>query len=735
MGGIVAKQSYNLEEAKAIAGQKWTADHYVKFMAVAVLTEHVSHAGEIISEYRVNADFIKDEIEKLEDAAEILRWTVKKAHTEEAVSGSRVCVFTPEEIRASSDSSCSCADSDRIEAEFTSSALGHEIRIYLAKLARFANTGDGIDPSVILYAEDPVPGVTDICRSRSSLFLDVEYLVGPQMAGPCAGRHGSHSYNFETLKCFCRPSHLNPRPTCLFDTSSMPVCETLIQVDGLVGNSEIVAALGGISGLYDGAYVKSIISPSTELSAFGVYSVKVRLMVPSAENSETFEMVDAYILIDDFIPADETNCCVFAAAPYHSMPCAWSCLFEKAATKLLGQSRGGYRETAHKPELAGRLMSLLTGVSITNYDVTKPPQWRRLHRLMGKGKDCRVAAATVTKEDIRKHKSHGIIAGTGVHGYTILQTCEVPTKFKEPIKLLRIRNTCKAALSCIFASSHYDSWRAGGKQEWTGAWSDTSKEYKAHVSYLGTPAEDGCFWMTCTDFVQFFQGVFALVIPSNWNRHTPHTVKLHRDAEGNNSHMFLEEPSASTGEPDEDEEGGASFLTADDQKTVSLSQQGDISQSGQSLGGAAQATADSFNRNRSSSFLESVVPPSQNPFNNNSTTGRSKKWTADDRRNSFHAEDVSSLIPNASVGAPIDMAQYRESLRQSFSSGNNVLARLKSKKDEEQAQAVNPLIAAAINLPNGSVGDSLAKMKDPVPGSSAGAKRVLPRVRRSTFTY
>lgn len=707
MGGIVAKQSYNLEEAKLIAGPKWTPDHYVKFMSVAVLTENVSHTGEITSEYRVNADFIKDEIEKLEDAAEIIRWTVKKTSADETVSGARVCVFTPEEIQASSDSSCSCADSDRIKVDFASSVVGHEIRVYLSKLGRYVNTGDGFDPAVILYAEDPVPGVIDICRVRSSLFVDVDYMVGPQLAGPCSGRHGSHSYNFETLKCFCRLSHLNPRPTCMFDAGPTPVSETLIQIDGLVGNSEIVAALGGISGLYEGAYVKSIINPSAELSTYGVYSVKVRVMVPSAEDSDVSETVDAYILIDDFIPADETNCCIFAAAPYHSTPCAWSSLFEKASTKLLGQSRGGYRETAHKPEYAGRLMSLLTGVKVTNYDVTKPSQWTRLHKLMGNGRDCRVAAATVTKEDIRKHKSHGIVAGTGVHGYTILQTCEIPTKFKEPIKLLRIRNT----------------W---GKQEWTGAWSDTSKEYKAHVSYLGTPSEDGCFWMTGSDFVQFFQGVFALVIPNNWNRHTAQTVKLHRDAEGNNSHVFLEE-SLPTGEGEEE----ASFSAGDDTKTEFQSQE-DVNQSAHSLEGA-QSLADSFSKNRSSSFLE-AVPSNQNPFNSNNTTGRSKKWTADDRRNSFHADEAPSLTPHP-TGAPMDMALYRESLRQSFSSGKNVLTRLKSKQYEEPPPAVNPLIAAAINLPTVSVGDTLAQMKDNVPGASAAAKRVLPRVRRSTFTY
>lgn len=286
---------------------------------------------------------------------------------------------------------------------------------------------------------------SEICKEHGSLFFDVDYPPGPSLAGPFSGTHGPKPpYNFANLRCFLRFGHVNPAPTCVFSRDSgLSVGETVVQLDTMCGNSEILAALGAIAGLYNGEYIKTLINPSDALSPVGLYSIKIRVNCEKPPGSGIREMVDAWIILDDFVPCDESGCMIFASSNQQRTQCAWASLFEKAMTKLFGQSRGGYRETAHSPEYAGRLMELLTGVECQEYDVAKSKDWAKLLKLLANGQDCRIGAATVTKKDLRKSKAHGIVTGVGVHGYTVLKTLEIKTKFKTPHRLLRLRNTCK----------------------------------------------------------------------------------------------------------------------------------------------------------------------------------------------------------------------------------------------------------------------------------------------------
>jgi hypothetical protein len=390
---------------------------------------------------------------------------------------------------------------------------------------------------VYLFAVDPVERCSEICKEHGSMFFDVDYPPGPQLAGPFAGTHGLKApYNFANLRCFLRFGNANPPPTCVFDTASgHSILETVVQVDTMCGNSEILCALGAISGLYNGQYITSLINPSKELSPYGLYSLKIRLMCENPQNEGKREMVDAWIMLDDFVPCDESGCMIFASSHKHHSPSAWACLFEKAMTKLFGQERGGYRETAHSPEYAGRLLELLTGVACKEYDVMKQKDWTKLHKLLTIGQDCRIGAATVTKRELRKSKAQGIVTGVGVHGYTVMKTIEIKSKFKKPHKLLRLRNT----------------W---GRFEWQGPWSDDSPQFKEHHRLLETPGgDDGSFWISVEDFSALFQGIYAVIIPKEWSNHTDHTFFLHSKAELRNSHMFLD-CDTGTGEEEEAKE-------------------------------------------------------------------------------------------------------------------------------------------------------------------------------------
>ena len=748
MGGAVTKTSYTLDELIRIAGSKWTDELYLKFMSKAVLKEVTDDDGKVTKEYRVFADFVRKEIDLIEAAEENAVWRARRDATaaEEAIKGSRICIFTPEEIQSCTDTSCRCANAESIINDQVNSHCSVYINSFLSSIQRFVDIKwDGMDPSVVLYAEDPVPGVNRILQRHGELFLDREFPVGSALAGPCSGVHtsliggqnvhSSMSYNFDTLKCFARLSQLNPRPTCIFDSSGdRNVMSTLVQMDVRSGNSEMLSALSAIAGLYEGEFIKSLISPN-EINVYGIYSVKIHLQLHKDGSDTNPQMVDGYILIDDFIPADETNCCIFSAAPAHGIPCAWSMLLEKAAAKLFGQSRGGYREIAHAPVYAGKMMYLLTGVPCIEMDITQSSQWRRLHKLYSSGHDCRVGAATVTKPGLNKNKVHGIATGAGVHGYTIKKTFEVPTKFKDPIRLLRLRNTCEWSTIIIIIYSNstaiiivFSSLLSllGGKYHWDGPWSETSKEFKAHQKLLiaESSEDDGSFWIAIEDFVQYFQGLYAIIIPLDWHKHTQETLLLHNEAEKKNTHVFLKEPESNNellfgNDASPPDEGGTDPFV---QKLLSpKSPKG--SKEPSKIHMLSERTA-TFNRGESID-----LPLDKNPFTSVKLTPK-----VPGGRLSFHKESF-EINPQFAVAAvanmdhirPPDMSQIREAIKQSFDASNSNGPKNGSTKFGAPVNSRESILQ--VILKNGDVDAALADSS--VKYSSAS--KTLPRNRRNSF--
>ena len=76
----------------------------------------------------------------------------------------------------------------------------------------------------------------------------------------------------------------------------------------------------------------------------------------------------------------------------------------------------------------------------------------------------------------------------------------------------------------------------GGRYEWKGAWSDESPQFKEHEKILATPGgDDGSFWINVEDFISLFQGIYAVIIPTDWSSHTKRTLFLHTKAELRNS--------------------------------------------------------------------------------------------------------------------------------------------------------------------------------------------------------
>jgi hypothetical protein len=62
----------------------------------------------------------------------------------------------------------------------------------------------------------------------------------------------------------------------------------------------------------------------------------------------------------------------------------------------------------------------------------------------------------------------------------------------------------------------------GGHVDWTGTWSEHSKEYKEFSKSLG-PIAKGTFWMNVADFLELFEVLNVIIIPKDWKFHTPKT--------------------------------------------------------------------------------------------------------------------------------------------------------------------------------------------------------------------
>ena len=92
------------------------------------------------------------------------------------------------------------------------------------------------------------------------------------------------------------------------------------------------------------------------------------------------------------------------------------------------------------------------------------------------------------ERDEEKHKELGLVEG---HAYGLIAAMTVTDRFGDEVNILKLRNP----------------W---GSFEWKGAWSDTSDcwtpELQEQVD-LQIDAQDGTFWMSEADFVQYFSRV------------------------------------------------------------------------------------------------------------------------------------------------------------------------------------------------------------------------------------
>jgi len=203
------------------------------------------------------------------------------------------------------------------------------------------------------------------------------------------------------------------------------------------------------------------------------------------------------VLVDDLLPCNANGTLVYSQASRNQL---WVPLIEKAVAKLYG---------SYESLVAGRAiegLELLTGYPCESVMLKiRPGQavdepidadliWARL--LTSKeagfimGASC--GGDVDETEFSETYKNVGLQAQ---HAYSVLDV-----KAIEGHRLIRLRNP----------------W---GHCSWTGAWSDRSKEWTSELreQLMAHGAEEGVFWMSLEDMMQYFDCVDVCKVRPNWS--------------------------------------------------------------------------------------------------------------------------------------------------------------------------------------------------------------------------
>uniref|UniRef100_A0A8C1JP90 Calpain 8 n=1 Tax=Cyprinus carpio TaxID=7962 RepID=A0A8C1JP90_CYPCA len=187
------------------------------------------------------------------------------------------------------------------------------------------------------------------------------------------------------------------------------------------------------------------------------------------------EWVD--VVIDDRLPTRNGRLLFVQSAEGSEF---WSALLEKAYAKV----NGSYE--ALTGGLANEGFEDFTGGIAESYDLSKDSS--HLFKLMQKALTLRSlmgCAISTSSQEIEAKTSLKLVKG---HAYSVTGAKEVHSHGRL-VQLVRLRNP----------------W---GQVEWTGPWSDNSKEWNSvqpeEKAKLVHSAEDGEFWMAYSDFIQNF---------------------------------------------------------------------------------------------------------------------------------------------------------------------------------------------------------------------------------------
>ncbi|KAK2817647.1 hypothetical protein Q5P01_025838 [Channa striata] len=187
------------------------------------------------------------------------------------------------------------------------------------------------------------------------------------------------------------------------------------------------------------------------------------------------------MVVDDRLPTKDGKLLFNHSAQKKEL---WSALLEKAYAKV----NGSYEALIRGSSIEG--FEDFTGGISESYDLKKPPPFlfniMRKALQLGSLLSCDIPVSS--EKEVEKITDQKLVKG---HAYSITAAEQVHYS-GSLVELLRIRNP----------------W---GCREWTGAWSDESKEWDQVLpdekKKLNYSAEDGEFWMSYNDFLLQYSGL------------------------------------------------------------------------------------------------------------------------------------------------------------------------------------------------------------------------------------
>ncbi|KAK3509971.1 hypothetical protein QTP70_023790 [Hemibagrus guttatus] len=190
------------------------------------------------------------------------------------------------------------------------------------------------------------------------------------------------------------------------------------------------------------------------------------------------EWVD--VVVDDRLPTKKGKLLFVKSTEQTEF---WSALLEKAYAKVNSCYEnliGGFASEAHED---------FTGGIAERYTLRKVPP--NLFKIMEKAlrRGSLLSTSISASDDKKEEQTTEHLVKTHAYSITAAQKVHVRESDTKEVELVRLRNP----------------W---GKTEWTGAWSDGSKEWetvsKEDRSKLNYSADDGEFWMTYVDYIQHY---------------------------------------------------------------------------------------------------------------------------------------------------------------------------------------------------------------------------------------
>uniref|UniRef100_A0A672ZZ08 Calpain-2 catalytic subunit n=1 Tax=Sphaeramia orbicularis TaxID=375764 RepID=A0A672ZZ08_9TELE len=326
---------------------------------------------------------------------------------------------------------------------------------------RDRNEGMGSNSQAIKYLNQDYDSLRLRCLEAGRLFQDETFPALPTSLG--FNELGPNSYKVRGVT-WKRPTELTSNPKFIIsEATRTDICQ------GALGDCWLLAAIASLT------LNKEVLAR----------------VVPQDQNFEEYagifhfqfwqfgEWVD--VVIDDRLPTRDGELLFVHSAEGAEF---WSALLEKAYAKLNGcyEALSGGSTTEGFEDFTGGI------AEVHELRHNNPHLFHIIQKALDRGSLLGCSIDITSSADSEAVTSQKLVKG---HAYSVTAVAQVEYRGAQE-KLIRIRNP----------------W---GQVEWTGAWSDSSSEWRyisdVDRAHLSPCSEDGEFWMSFSDFLHHYSRV------------------------------------------------------------------------------------------------------------------------------------------------------------------------------------------------------------------------------------